>query len=153
MSSTNKIPEDRSTSPPTTGDAPDAQVNPQEVVQQPSPDPQTRDDIDEPRKAEQGEGIEALEHIIGLRNDRLVSMNSMMAELNELVSYIYKHTCSNAILQGHQDVRLAALRADSARSTMDNMVQGHTSSIRQIHQKITEIQREQAAQTSRLRQH
>ena len=150
MSSTNKIPEDRSTPTATTNDTPGDHATPQEAPQPVVPDLQNLDDIDEPRQADQGEGIEALRHIIGLQTDRVVSMNKTIDELNNLVEYIYKHTCTNAILQSHHDVRLAALRADSTRATVDNMIQRHTHSIRQIHQKMTELQREQAAQTSRI---
>ena len=129
MSSTNKIQEDRPAPTPTTRDTPDAHQDSHEITPQATPCQQ--------RQAEQGEGLEAVRHLLGLQNDRIAAINHRLEIIDNTIDYIYLHTSTSAILQENQEVRLAALRADSARATNDNMIQRHTHSIRQIHQKIT----------------
>ena len=87
---------------------------------------------------------------MGLQQDRIESMNLVIEGMQTLVDNIYKKTCTHAILQNLHDMQNAAYRADATRASLENGLSRHTSSIRQILQKITEIQREQAAQNSRF---
>ena len=126
MSSTNKIPEDRSSSTPTADVTPTEQPSSQETSQQSTSNPQNTDETDEPRQAKQGTGLEAVQHILALQSDHIVAMSNRLEELENTIQYIYKNTSTNAILQDRHDVRVAALRADSSRATTDNMIQRHT---------------------------
>ncbi|CAE7033515.1 unnamed protein product [Symbiodinium natans] len=150
MSSTNKISDDRSSPTPTTDATPSERPGSQETSQQPTSNTQNLDETDEPRQATQGKGLEAVQHILALQHDRIVAMSGRLEELENTIQYIYKNTSTNAILQERHDVRVAALRADSTRATTDNMIQRHTHTLRQINQKIAEIQREQNTQTQRI---
>ena len=121
-----------------------------ETSQQAALTTQNLDETKEPRQEPQGKGLEAVEHILALQHDRIVAVSGRLEDIENTLQYIYKNTSTNAILQERQDIRLAALRADSARATTDNMIQRHTHTLRQINLKIAEIQREQNAQTQRL---
>ena len=128
-------PNNQSEMPQTIHEIHDETVNPTDPIQQ-APD----------------DALGTLTNTVSSQAEQIRNLDELVRQLEAELGFVYQHTCTQGVLDDLRDTRLAAYRADASRASTANDISRHKTSIRQLHQQLNDIQRDQALQARRLQE-
>ena len=134
---------------------PEIQEYPNNQSETMQPVPELPDEIanpNDPIHQATDDALGTLIQTVSSQAEQLRNLDELARQLEAELGFVYQHTCSRGVLEELQDIKRAAYRADTSRASTTNDISRHKSSIRQLHQQLNDIQRDQALQARRLQE-